>query len=80
MVGRLPARSPASAAGLRRGDFITALADRPINDLADFYRRVWAMGGPGIDVPLTVVRQGRSFDVQVHSANRYQYLAKEPTY
>lgn len=80
MIGRLSDRSPAVAAGLKRGDMVTALADKPVKDLADFYRRVWAMGGPGVDVPLTVVRNGRSFDVEVRSANRYQFLAKEKTY
>lgn len=80
IVGRLSQHSPAAAAGLKRGDMVVALADKPVDDLADFYRRVWAMGAPGIDVPLTIVREGRSFDVQVRSANRYQFLAKEPTY
>jgi S1-C subfamily serine protease len=80
MIGRLSGRSPALTAGLQRGDMVVALAGRPVEDLADFYRRVWAMGPPGIDVPLTVVRDGRSFDVRVRSANRYQFLAKEPTY
>lgn len=80
MVGRLSASSPAQAAGLRPNDLITAVAGRPVDDLADFYRRVWAMGSPGIDVPLTVMRDGRSFNVKVRSASRYQFLAKERTY
>jgi S1-C subfamily serine protease len=80
VIGRLSERSPATAAGLQRGDLVTALADKPVEDLADFYRRVWSMGAPGINVPLTVVRNGRSFDVEVRSANRYQFLAKEKTY
>ena len=80
IIGRLSGRSPALSAGLQRGDMVVALAGRPVEDLADFYRRVWAMGPPGIDVPLTVVREGRSFDVRVRSANRYQFLAKEQTY
>jgi S1-C subfamily serine protease len=80
IVGRLSPSSPAQAAGLRRGDLVTAVAGRPVDDLADFYRRVWAMGSPGIDVPLTVMRDGRSFSIKVRSASRYQFLAKEKTY
>lgn len=80
MVGRLSSNSPAIAAGIQRGDLVTALGGRPVDDLADFYRRVWAMGAPGIDVPLTVLRDGRSFTVKVRSASRYQFLAKEKTY
>jgi S1-C subfamily serine protease len=80
VIGRLSARSPAQAAGLERGDLVTAVGGRPVDNLADFYRRMWAMGSPGIDVPLTVVRDGRSFSVKVRSASRYQFLAKEKTY
>jgi S1-C subfamily serine protease len=80
VIGRLSGRSPALSAGLQRGDMVVALAGRPVEDLADFYRRVWSMGPPGIDVPLTVVREGRSFDIRVRSADRYQFLAKEQTY
>jgi S1-C subfamily serine protease len=80
MVGRLSAHSPADAAGIRRGDLVTAVSGRPVDDLADFYRRVWAIGAPGVDVPLTVMRDGRSFTVKVRSASRYQFLAKERTY
>jgi len=80
VIGRLSARSPAHAAGLERGDLVTAVGGHPVDDLADFYRRMWAMGSPGIDVPLTVMRNGRSFSVKVRSASRYQFLAKEKTY
>jgi S1-C subfamily serine protease len=80
IVGRLSTKSPAIAAGIRRGDLVTALGGRPVDDLADFYRRMWAMGAPGIDVPLTILRDGRSFTVKVRSASRYQFLAKEKTY
>lgn len=80
LVGRLSDHSPAEAAGVKRGDLVVALAGRPVTDLVDFYRRVWAMGGPGVDVPLTILRDGRDFDVRVRSADRYRFLAKEPTY
>lgn len=80
MVGRLSNHSPAAAAGVKRGDLVTAVAGRPVTDLIDFYHRVWAMGGPGVEVPLTILRDGRNFDVKVHSADRYRFLAKEPTY
>ena len=36
-----------------------AVAGEPIADLADFFRRVWALGEAGVRVPLTVEREGR---------------------
>ena len=64
----------------RGAAFLDALAGRPVTDLVDFYHRVWAMGGPGVDVPLTILRDGRDFDVRVRSADRYRFLSKEPTF
>jgi S1-C subfamily serine protease len=80
LVGRLSRNSPAQAAGVQRGDLVTGVAGRPVEDLAEFYRRVWAMGSPGVDVPLTILRDGRTFTIRVRSADRYQFLAKEKTY
>jgi S1-C subfamily serine protease len=80
LVGRLSRKSPAQAAGVQRGDLVTGIAGRPVEDLAEFYRRVWAMGSPGIDVPLTILRDGRTFTIRVRSADRYQFLVKEKTY
>lgn len=80
LVGHLSDHSPAEAAGVKRGDLVVGLAGRPVTDLIDFYHRVWAMGGPGVDVPLTILRDGRDFDVRVRSADRYRFLSKEPTF
>ncbi|MGE5540360.1 MAG: S1C family serine protease [Gemmatimonas sp.] len=80
LVGRLSRNSPAQAAGIQRGDLVTGIAGRPVEDLAEFYRRVWAMGSPGVDVPLTILRDGRTFTIKVRSDDRYRFLVKEKTY
>jgi S1-C subfamily serine protease len=80
IVGRLSRNSPAQAAGVQRGDIVTGIAGRPVEDLAEFYREVWAMGSPGVDVPLTILRDGRTFTVRVRSADRYHFLVKDKTY
>ena len=49
---------PAESADLRAGDVVEAVAGEPIADLADFFRRVWALGEAGVRVPLTVRREG----------------------
>ncbi len=71
---------PAERFGLERGDLIIGIAGRPIAGLADFYRRLWDLGPPGVEVPLKVRRGGSSLDVNVRSADRYDWLRLDPTY
>jgi S1-C subfamily serine protease len=61
---------PAARAELRRGDIIHKIAGARVSDLAGFYKRLWALGPPGVDVPLTIQREGEVFDLEVRSADR----------
>jgi S1-C subfamily serine protease len=74
-----PPGGPASRAEIRRGDVIVGLEGAPVTDLADFYRRLWALGAAGVDVPLTLRREDDVFDVTVRSIDRMQLL-KKPRY
>ena len=47
---------------------------------ADFYRRLWALGPPGVDVLLSIKRGGDPLDITVQSADRYDWLRLNPTY
>lgn len=67
---------PAGRAELRRGDVIRSVAGRRVADLADFYKRLWALGAPGVTVPLTLQRGSDVFDVEVRSADRASRLKK----
>ena len=67
---------PAAKAELRRGDLIVALNDEPVDDLAGFYRALWALGPPGVEVPLSLAREGDVFDVRLRSADRNALLKK----
>ena len=61
---------PAARAELRRGDIVRRLAGERVSDLAGFYTRLWALGPPGVVVPLTIQREDDVFDVEVRSADR----------
>lgn len=69
-------RGPAEAAGLKVGDLILGAGGRKVDDLADFFRKVWSLGEAGVAVPLTVHREGRAIDVTVSSTDRYRLLRK----
>jgi S1-C subfamily serine protease len=66
--------APAQRAGLRAGDQIHAVAGQPVTSLAEFYRAIWALGAAGVDVPLTLEREGDMFDVTVRSADRGRFM------
>jgi S1-C subfamily serine protease len=67
---------PAHRAQIRAGDRVVAVAGAPIESLADLYRKIWALGPAGTEVPLTLVREGDTFDVRIGSANRDDFLKK----
>ena len=67
-------RGPAEKADLRAGDIVLSVAGTSVNDLAGLFRRVWALGEAGVQVPLKVNREGRTFDVTVRSTDRRRLL------
>ena len=74
VVVGLAGNSPAKRAGLRAGDAILAVDGETIDNLSSFYRRLWALGDAGVDVPLTLEREGDVFDVRIASADRRRFL------
>jgi S1-C subfamily serine protease len=67
-------KGPAARAEIKTGDMIVAVAGRKISTLAEFYRAVWALGDAGVEVPLTLHRDGVTFDVRVNSSDRVKFL------
>ena len=65
---------PAHGAGLRQGDLVLAVAGETVTNLAQFFRRVWALGEAGVEAPLTVHRDGETFPVRVRTGERDRFL------
>jgi len=74
VVARVSNGGPARRANLRTGDIVLAVADREVSDLAAFFRRVWSLGKAGVEVPLTIYRDGRTFEARVTSGDRNRFL------
>ena len=72
-VGIAP-KGPAARAELKTGDVILAVKGENVSTLASFYRKVWALGQAGVEVPLTLYREGVTFDVRVNSSDRAKFL------
>jgi S1-C subfamily serine protease len=79
-VHRVAPGGPAAAAGLRANDVILEVDGGPVESLADFYKRVWALGGPGVEVPITVLSGGRVQDMAITAGDRYDYLKLDPSF
>ena len=78
VVGISP-RGPAARAELRPGDIILAVDGRSVADLTEFYTALWRQGPAGTTIPLRVLREGDTFDVEIRSMDRASLL-KKPRY
>lgn len=74
VIAGLAEGGPADQADLRVGDLIADVGGEPVGDLAALFRRIWARGAAGVEVPLTVVRDGQSLALRVRSADRMSFL------
>jgi S1-C subfamily serine protease len=76
IVGGLAPGSPAERAGVQAGDLVLGVAGERTPGLADFLRKVWRLGGPGVEVPLMLAREGDVLRLSVRSADRSDFLKK----
>ena len=67
-------RGPAQKAGLKTGDVVLSVGGAEVSDLAGLYRRIWSRGAAGVDVPLTIYRDGRTFEQSVVSSDRNRFF------
>jgi S1-C subfamily serine protease len=73
VVGIAP-KGPAARAEIKTGDVVVAVNGDRISTLAGMYRKIWMLGQAGVEVPLTLYRDGVTFDVRVNSSDRAKFL------
>jgi serine protease Do len=79
-VTRVSPDGPADRAGLKAGDVLVAVGKEEVKSLADLYRRIWARGAAGVDVPLTVLQGDEVRQVSVRSIDRVEYFRERRSY
>jgi S1-C subfamily serine protease len=75
-VAGVASGGPADRAGIKPGDFVIEVAGVRVTALAQTFRRVWAVGPAGTEIPLTIARDGGLQRVTIHSADRNDFLKK----
>jgi S1-C subfamily serine protease len=73
-VAGLAASGPARDADLQPGDMILNVDGEEVSDLAEFFRKVWSLGPAGVQVPMTIHREGETIEVRLRSADRRALL------
>ena len=69
---------PADEAEIEGGDVVLRVAGEEVVGLADMYRKIWSLGAAGIDVPLSLLREGEEIELVIESRDRRDHL-KMPT-
>jgi S1-C subfamily serine protease len=80
IVTRVSPESPADDAGLQRGDVIVGIGGKSIQGQADFYRKLWASGQAGVEVPLEVLKGNQVQTFTIKSRDRESYFRPTPVY
>ncbi len=73
IVERVTPESPSEKAGIKTGDIILGVNNQDVHGMADFYKKVWALGKAGVDVPLRILQGIEIREIVVHSIDRSQY-------
>jgi len=79
-VARVSPEGPAERAGLKSGDIVIGIGGDEVSSLAEFYRKVWARGAAGVEVPLKVLQGVQVRDVNVRSIDRLEYFRSKQSY
>ena len=73
MVGGISDGGPADRAGLKRGDILQSLNGEVLDDVADFYKKLWSSGPAGTVITLRMERDNDAFEVTVRTGDRSSY-------
>lgn len=80
LVSRVSAEGPADVAGVKEGDILIGVGDEPVTTLAEFYRKVWARGAAGVEVPLRFLQGAQVKDLKLRSIDRAEHFRQKKSF
>jgi len=78
-VMRVSDDSPAAEAGIAPGDILLSMGGEKLENLPDFYRRLWSSGSPGVELKLKVLHGTEIRELTIKSIDRAQLFRRKPT-
>ncbi len=79
-VARVSSGGPAQRAGVERGDVVLAVGGEAVASQADFYRKLWARGAAGAEIPLKVLQGADVRELTLRSIDRLEWFRKKRVY
>ena len=79
-VTRVSEDGPADRAGIHVGDILLGIGPDVVRSHADLYKKMWAIGPAGAEVPLRVLQDVKIVNLKVRSIDRVKYFKQRPTY
>jgi len=76
VVAGIAPGGPAERAGVKVGDVVVDVAGQKPESLANLWRKIWALGPPGSEVPLKLMRKSAAINARLRSADRNDFLKK----
>ncbi len=76
-ITRVTSGGPGEKSSLQAGDIILKVNQQPVEGQADFYRKVWAIGDAGVEVPISILRETEIKEIRINSIDRYQLLTSK---
>lgn len=80
VITRVTQDGPAQKGGLKPGDIILRIGNEPIKGQVDFYRKLWAKGPAGTEIPLSVLQNAEMKEIVIQSMDRAEHIRKRTTY
>lgn len=77
-ITKVTSGGPAEKAGLKPGDMILTVDGKEVKGLSDLYRKIWALGNAGVQVPLSILQDVKVHDIKVRSVDREQHFRSKP--
>lgn len=77
LVTRVSPESPAERAGVRRGDIVLGVGRDIVKNHVELYRKMWALGPAGVEVPLKLLSGVEQREVRVKSIDRVEYFREK---
>ncbi len=74
VIAGVSGRGPARKHDLRPGDIVLSIGDGEVKSLSGFFKAIWNQGEAGVEVPMTLHRNGRTIQVKVKSTDRSRLL------